>query len=672
MQTDALIEGPPVPAKSEAAPVTVGAGPRDPGLGSSGIAYQPGLDGLRGLALAAILVFHAGFAWAPGAFLSVSTFFTLSGFLITTLLLGEHRRRGHIDLRAFWSRRFRRLLPASLLAIAGIVLASSILATANQLERLRGDVVAALAYVANWHFIASGDAYGALFATRSPMQHFWSLAIEEQFYFVYPLLMAVLFAVSRGSRRMIGLGLAGLIACSLGASLVLQATGASVDRLYFGTDVRAAELLLGGLVAVVWARHGERLAARGRWVTAASGAVALALMLVLWRFAHRTDIGWFRGGLLAYACVTSAVILAALQPAGPVRRVLSWRPLVAVGLVSYGAYLIHWPVFVWLDESTGLPPWPLFGLRLAVTFALAVPSYLFVEQPIRHGRLHWKWGLTLAPISVAAILAGTQVVPAGAVSQATQIANSRSAFVRLAREEQAGRAKRIAAGVPTMAPFGDSTAAVDGFALARWTDAHKQALVPVEGWPHLGCGVLEYDRLYRGGPAPYDPQCRGWIGNWRRAVAASRPDLAVVMLGPWEVTDIRLPGDARFRAIGDPAVDAALVAKLGEAVDTLLANGARRVVLVTSPPIESGRVDGQSPPSPFPESDPARMARWNAIQREVAASRRHVGVVDLAAYLGGRTDDHRLRPDGVHFTNDTALEITGWLGPRIARSARTL
>lgn len=636
------------------------------------IAYQPGLDGLRGLGLVAVLVFHAGFTWLPGSFLAISMFFTLSGFLITTLLLAEHRRAGRIDIRAFWARRFRRLLPASLVVIAGILLASAVLADSGQLERLRGDVLATLAYVANWHFVSSGDSYGALFANKPPMEHFWSLAIEEQFYFVYPLVAAGVLACFRGSRRAFGVVLSVLIGCSITASIVLQARGASLDRLYFGTDVRAAEVLLGALVAVVWLRYADRIGAGGHRLIGRLGAIAFVAMLVSWGVAHRESSGWYRGGLTAYACVMALVILAAMQPTGLVRRVLGWRPFVLFGLISYGVYLIHWPVFVWLDERTGLAPWPLFALRVAVTLMLAIPMYLWIEAPIRYGRMPRQWRLAVVPLVVGGILVGAVVVPGNTVSQATEISRARVAFQHAVAKSAGERRHAVAAGIPTFAPFGDSNAAVDGFAIARWSYDHPKDLLGVEGSPALGCGTLEYERQYRGGDAPYPPECRNWIDHWRKAASASRPNIAVVILGPWEATNIRFPGESRWRAIGDPAVDARLIATLTAAVDTLFASGARKVVLVTSPTFDSGRVDGVSPPKPFPESDPSRIARWNAIEREVAATRPHVGVLDFAAYMATRTDDRRLRPDGVHFTYDTGREVADRLAPAILRLARTL
>src|SRR5215470_7983074 len=212
--------------------------------------YQPGIDGLRGIAVAAVLLYHAGLPWMIGGYLGVSTFFTLSGFLITSLILTEHARRGRIDLRAFWARRFRRIMPASFVALAGIVVFGAFAADDYQQARLRGDGLATLGYVLNWWLIATHRDYVDLFASPSPLQHFWSLAIEEQFYLVFPLLSAMVLVVGRGSRRtfaaVVGVFTLGSVLCMWR----LARGDTPTSRLYYGTDTRAAELLVGALLAV--------------------------------------------------------------------------------------------------------------------------------------------------------------------------------------------------------------------------------------------------------------------------------------------------------------------------------------------------------------------------------------------------------------------------------------
>src|SRR5262249_28187326 len=219
------------------------------------ITDQPALDGLRGVAVAGVLLFHAGFSWAVGGFLGVSTFFTLSGFLITSLLIRERTATGSIRLRSFWARRFRRLMPAALLTLGLIVLYGVFAATPEQLQNLRADVLAALGYGANWRFLFFGPSFSPLFSSPSPVRHFLRLPVEEQFYLVFPLIAVGVLAAARGSRRAFGVTLAVLAIGSVLLTLALYHPGGDTSRVYYGTDTRAVELFVGALLAVLFSRR---------------------------------------------------------------------------------------------------------------------------------------------------------------------------------------------------------------------------------------------------------------------------------------------------------------------------------------------------------------------------------------------------------------------------------
>ncbi|HEX7096949.1 MAG TPA: acyltransferase, partial [Acidimicrobiales bacterium] len=285
----------------------------------------PALDGLRGVAVIGVLFFHGGFSWATGGFLGVSTFFTLSGFLITNLLVREHDRTQTIRLRAFWSRRFRRLLPAALAALVLIALYGQVYASPEQLQDLRGDALAALAYVANWRLLFEGKSYGDLFSAPSPVQHFWSLSIEEQFYVLFPILVYVSLRV--GGRRLLTGVLVAAAAASVATSFALSG---SVDHVYYGTDTRAFELLAGALFAVWWSGRTVDSSARfGSWSRAAFGAVAVAALAATvwsWTFAEETSERLGRGGLALHAVLVVAVI-AAIVRRSLLATVLSFAPL---------------------------------------------------------------------------------------------------------------------------------------------------------------------------------------------------------------------------------------------------------------------------------------------------------------------------------------------------------
>src|SRR3954452_6670592 len=248
------------------------------------LGYIPGLDGLRGIAVIAVLLFHGGVTWATGGFLGVDMFFVLSGFLITSLLLEERWRTGTIGLSHFWSRRARRLLPALLLLLAAMAAYATWVPTDTPLGALRRDVLATLAYVSNWHFILDGGSYFARNAPPSPLRHTWSLAIEEQFYVLWPLLF---IAVARGKHRLtklavfIGVG----IAASIGAMAYLYHPGADSSRVYYGTDTRAHVILIGCGLAVLLSgvarQRGPHTQPMGGWGRGLLGLAAVDALLFL-------------------------------------------------------------------------------------------------------------------------------------------------------------------------------------------------------------------------------------------------------------------------------------------------------------------------------------------------------------------------------------------------------
>ena len=386
--------------------------------------YFPGLDGIRALAVMAVLLFHAGAIGVggtdlelPGGFLGVSTFFTLSGFLITTLLLGEHRDTARISITGFYGRRLRRLMPAALAALALAVLFGATVADSAQQAGLRGDVLSSLFYVANWHFIAEDISYAEAFGQPSPVLHFWSLAIEEQFYILFPLLVTWVLLTFARARRALGIILGVIAVVSVGQALLLDL---SADRVYFGTDTRAAELLVGALLAVilfnprVTGAIADRPAVRG--ALGLLGLGALGLTAFAWATVDQRERWLYDGGLGAYALVSGMVVLGAILPGSPVRALLGVAPLRAIGRISYGLYLYHWPVFLWLTPArVDLEPLPLLGLRLGVTTLLAVVSYHVLEMPVRRrrflaGRVD---PLRAAPVAVIALILATLMVTRG-------------------------------------------------------------------------------------------------------------------------------------------------------------------------------------------------------------------------------------------------------------------
>ena len=624
-----------------------------PPAGNGRLPYFAGLDGLRGVAVIAVLVFHGGFTWAVGGYLGVSTFFTLSGFLITSLLLAERTTTRSIDIRAFWGRRLRRLIPASLGALTLVLLYSVMAASATQQRSLGGDVTSSLLDVANWHFIFSHQSYSDVFSAPSPVLHFWSLAIEEQFYLVYPVMALGLLAALKWNRWRFGQALGVLMALSLAATLFL---GYSHDRIYFGTETRAFELLIGGVlgVAIYSRRVTRRLARPGphRRAAALVGAGALAVCVVLWVNTPQTA-GWlYRGGFAAYSLLTCLVILATIVPWGPVARLMSWSALRRVGLLSYGIYLYHWPIFLWIDQDrTGLSIWPLFVVRVAVTGGLAFLSFRFLEQPVRRGTLTvgGRPALYAAPVIAVLIALTAWMITADAPKPLIDFAAGQRTLSELGAgrvtpaTDAAGRPLSVQP--PKVAVFGDSTSLVVGVGIAD-VDQEQGLVEEVSGGAGVGCG-LGRGGQFRSTGAPrisgtVSDACNSWPDDYQAAFDKSRPDIALMMEGPWDVFDRKLPGDSQWRSFGDPTYDDYYTKEMLAFVDEASANGAK-VVWLTSPAVSN---------------KPERTDRMNELIRQLPDLRPgKVVVVDLAGYLAGTGQDKQMRPDKIHLSPDAARQV---------------
>ena len=374
-------------------------------LRPSGLPYLAGLDGLRALAVIAVVLYHAGLDFMPAGFLGVEIFFVISGYLITSLLLSEHAATSAVSLRRFWMRRARRLLPALFLLVAA-VLTYFVIFLPGEVATVRGDALAAVAYVSNWAFILGDAPYFEQVGRPSPLLHLWSLAIEEQFYVVWPLLFVGLIALG-GRALLLGAILAGIVGSTV-LMAVLFEPFADASRVYYGTDTRAAGLLFGAALAVVW-RAGALPAPHGRavaWLPCIAGRAHLlrrsldiaglaalgGLTYIVATFSSFQP-SLYLGGFALVSGLTVIVIAAAVAPGGRLGRVLGVAPLRAIGLRSYSIYLWHWPIFVVtrpsIDVSMG--EIELLAFRLALTLLLAEISYRFVEMPIRHGALGRIW-----------------------------------------------------------------------------------------------------------------------------------------------------------------------------------------------------------------------------------------------------------------------------------------
>ena len=607
-----------------------------------------------------MLLFHGGVSWAPGGFLGVDVFFVLSGFLITTLLIEEaaHHPTRRISLRAFWTRRARRLVPALVVTAGAVVIAAPWIAEARSARSVRLDAAAALAYIANWRFIVSDASYFDRAAGPSPLEHTWSLGVEEQFYLAWPLLAVLLL---KGPVWRLGVTALGIAIASVGAMAATYTEGADTSRAYFGTDTRVHVVLTGCALAVVVARLRARDGV-DPWLRGAIGIGALSGVLLLGGAITTTggDDAWlYRGGFGLVAVGTAFVVAeTVLAPAGPLARVLAIRPLRGLGAISYGTYLWHWPVFLFLSAArTGLSGGALLAIRVATTLALSVVSYAVIENPIRRGVVlrGLKAGVVL-PV-IAAVLAGALALDAVRRVDVDADAAAQSA-IPPPLPVAPGEAVRVLV-------IGDSVAQT----IALWIrDDAARSGIALSDHAVLGCGIV------RGGPHRYfgateeqPAACEDWPAQWQAAVEREQPHVVFLVVGRWEVMD--RVHDGAWTAIGDRRFDDYLRSELERAVTILTSTGAR-LAIATAPYYRRGeRPDGGI----WPEDAEPRVDRFNELVRAVAAD--HPGIVTVVE-LNARTtsmpgtytrdvDGVRLRTDGVHFGRQGGAFLAPWLLPQL-------
>ncbi len=419
----------------------------------SRVPYLPGLDGIRALAVVAVMVYHANSDWLKGGFFGVEMFFVISGYLITLLLISEKERNDTVDMKGFWVRRARRLLPALFVMLFLLTIWTALFERAT-LGKLRGDVVAALAYGSNWYQVYTGQGYGAA-NDFAPLRHLWSLAVEEQFYLVWPVVMVLLLRV--GSRRVADLsrwlfGAALLITIvvaigyhsgPIGTPDVTPAAYwdlggrqiAKADFLYLSTFTRAGGLLLGSAFAMIWrpvAMMRGPMRDRGPLLDGIGAAGLALLALMMWQVGFVDHSGadplLFRGGFFVASVATLAVIAAVTHPRTILGRALGTPVLVWVGLRSYGLYLYHWPVYQLMRHIAGKHlKFHEFVIAMGITLVITELSFRYIETPIRKGALGRSWAKVRDgrdPGRRNAVLAGAFVGTAFAIFGVTSLATA--------------------------------------------------------------------------------------------------------------------------------------------------------------------------------------------------------------------------------------------------------
>ncbi len=550
-------------------------------------AYRPFLDGLRAIAVLGVLVYHLNRTWLPGGYLGVDLFFVLSGYLITSLLVAEHSRTGRIDLPAFWARRIRRLLPALLVLL--VVMAVTIQLQGDVLAQgaARGDLLATLFFVANWHFVASGQSYFSQYLSVSPDRHTWSLAVEEQFYVLWPLVVVGVLALF--SRRTLALAAAGIAVASATLMAILF-NPLDPSRAYYGTDTRIFEILIGALTALVLAGPARtRVAGIVRRLVWPAFIVVLASGIFL---ADDNSL-YYHGAAVGFS-LAAAVLIAGLEFGSRLRRVLSLRPLVGVGLVSYGLYLWHWPVIVFIGQTIGQTSSPVLAV-LAVGLALAatVISYVFIETPIRRRRALLGFRLTprrfavLVPAASGLVAAIVLTTTASGVSSPVWSTGTADAPADITLTVPAASSHTGGVRTPsgTIGVVGDSVMASALPGLQAAAAARGLTLVAAAA---PGCPV-DLQPLFdsAGNQSPFNAGCRR-VKKLHDELIAARPNVVI-----WEDLQSvlsRRAADGTFLPAGSAAWTTDLLSGWMAELDRLRAAGSDVVILM--PPERSQQAAG--------------------------------------------------------------------------------
>ncbi len=604
---------------------------------------QPGLDGLRALSVIAVILYHAGFSWMKGGFFGVEVFFVVSGFLITTLLLEERERTRGTDLGSFWLRRARRLLPALFAMLAAVAVWGVVAGSAEQVSQLRRDLPWSILYVANWGQILGDVPY---FAAGDPplLRHLWSLAVEEQWYLIWPLVF-VAFARTRLAAARIALALAAtsFVVMAFTAWLALSqvpvlggppALFDGTDRvnfMYLSTITRSSGLLLGAAAAYVWRpwRSPAATSIPAVRLDVAAG-VSVGLLGCIASVAVLTEQYVYLWLLPIVTVLSVVAIMCVVHPAATGARLVFGHPwLVAIGQRSYGLYLWHWPIFVILGATEG--SWASFVVAMAIAAAISEVSFRFLEQPIRrHGLagLRERYRLDPRPVLAGIGVAAALVVGVAAFYARSEpfdaAAGGEATFEQPAAEVLPAPESTIAAVAPTAPPVPAQLPVT--LAVVGDSQAHSLAInapdgiegtFDVENGAVSGCSVFDTGRV-RSTLESFDNSfaiCEGWQQQWAEASAGA--DVTLVAIGAWDVFDVE--ADGQWYVFASPEWDALFLRNLQSGVDAVVATGSE-VALLEVPCMRPVEAEGAGVP-PLPErADDSRVAHLNDLLRQVAAS----------------------------------------------------
>ena len=659
--------------------------------------YQPGLDGLRAISVVAVIFYHAGFGWMHGGFLGVEVFFVVSGYLITSLLLEEREGSGGVRLRQFWLRRARRLLPALFSVLIAIGAWVALFGTAQQQSDLHRDLLPGIFYFANWGQIFGGAQY---FGNFSPLRHLWSLAVEEQWYLLWPLAFVV---ITRRSRRTLGIGrsilaaavVVMLITWWLATPSVLTSNRTNV--LYLSTLTRSSGLLLGAGAAFLWRPWKPKTQPLNRAGTTLNVAALGATALLVYAFtaAHLTDRSLYRWQLAAVSMLSLVVVCAVVHPAAATsRKFFSSPALVGLGKRSYGVYLWSWPISVLCGAYVG--SWTRFIAAMSLTIVVSEFSYIYIETPIRKGGLRqWfarqrdaDWSKrTIATGVVGVALVGSLALFYARVHRFDRAAGGANVAIDLSKAQlpsstviagSSATAATVVSAAPVQQPAGPARLVIVGdsqaHALAINLPSGIESAFAITDGSVEGCSVYDDGnvRSQRTGFTRSFADCGGWADKWAKAARKGRAQVALVVLGAWDVFDVEVGG--KLIAFNTLAADKRFTEALGQGVAALRGAGAK-VALLEVPCMRPKDVKGAGVPALPERGDDARVAHVNKLLKQIAA--RDPANVSFVSGPAEWCNDSSIatdigyRWDGVHVYKPGAKLIYEAIAPALLSISRT-
>ena len=675
------------------------------------LGHLPALDGVRGLAVIIVLLYHHSITWMTGGELTVSMFFTLSGFLITRLIVAEWDKSGTISLRSFYERRARRLFPSSFVVMLAVVVIWTLFPGSGR-RLAPWEWFSGLAYFENIYLQSAGQSYGGLFGLGNPLQHLWSLSLEEQVYLIFPVLCLLLLR-RQATRRAIWKLFVVLTTLAIGAIAlgayyrtnsplwsqlpVLNAQCSDSSCAYYATEVRVGEFLMGAAFAVLWSVW--RLVPRIIDTLRKPLFVALSWPLIVGAFIVWFKIGWqnqwsdvfFPWAVFSNGLITLMIIAYAATGSG-MCGFLSWRPLAWMGQLTYTIYLVHWPMFlIW--ESLRLDPnlprirvpgtdwvtidhfW-MFIAKAGSTMLVVCLIYYLLENPVRQRKL-WQGKKLFIYLTLIALV-GTVIAFAGNShrSRADDVMSILSAEALAMQQQALADLPDLPANAPVVSPIdpglparmmmvGDSQSWVLAAGLDGWEETNQ---VTVQPSPGVGCGIGENTPIkYLGVEQDSRPGCTEWRDALGPIVQKFQPNVVIVVGGGADLSDRRIPGVQGWAHIGEPQYDAWLLEQFAMFTDVMTSSGSL-LIWFSMPQVDPPYVSGETGQPPFTEGDPVRTERYNELIEQFADSDERVLFADLAsqvkAHPGGEFES-KMRPDRTHIDLKYAPELVEWIDATI-------